>query len=447
MNALDAGRKHIAVLGGGISGLTSAYRLAQSGCRVTLLEASSELGGLGGTFEHEGSVMERFYHVMLNSDDHLLGLLDELKLSSRVEWRETKMGFLYGGRMYPFNTPVDLLRFGGLSIGGRLRTAMGAAYTAKLLRDPAGLDETPVSDWLRGIYGAQVFERLWKPLLRAKFGDLYEKVPAYWFWSRLRREKSGAKEVKGYMSGGYREIAGQLRAAIERMGGVVRTGTPAEALRETLNGPEVMTGAGWESFNAVVSTLPLPQLAGIARGWLQPLVPHRDLLHQGVVNVVALCRKSVMPYYWAAVVKDGFPFQGVVETTHVVPPSQTGGRHLVYFLNYCSRDSQLYNTPDAELKRQASEALEQIHPGYSPGMVETMKVFRAPYVEPVWPLGYLSRKPEFRLGDSRVYISTTAHAYPQVNSWNTMVGVAIQASAQLLHDLRRTERRPLERAA
>jgi protoporphyrinogen oxidase len=80
-------RQNVAVIGGGISGLVSAYRLLQQGYGVTVFEADAELGGLGGTFEHEGRQLEKFYHVMLPSDGDLLGLLEELGMSRQVIWR------------------------------------------------------------------------------------------------------------------------------------------------------------------------------------------------------------------------------------------------------------------------------------------------------------------------------------------------------------------------
>ena len=41
----------IIVVGGGIAGLTSAALLAKEGCRVTLVESHSQLGGCAGTFK------------------------------------------------------------------------------------------------------------------------------------------------------------------------------------------------------------------------------------------------------------------------------------------------------------------------------------------------------------------------------------------------------------
>ena len=428
-------KNHVAVLGGGISGLVSAYRLLQKGNNVTLFEASDELGGLGGTFEHAGHTMEQFYHVMLNTDENLLGLLNELGLAHEAKWTETKMGFLYGKKLYPFNTPLDLLGFGGLSLWGRIRTAFGGAYIAKFLNDPKGLDTISVSDWLAGIFGAEVFAQLWRPLLRAKFGDMFENVPAYWFWTRLRREKGSAKEVKGYVNGGYRRITDRLRREIVARGGTIRMRTPVYAMREAPQAIQIMTGGHWESFDSAVSTLPMPLLRQITRGRLAEAVPQQKVPYQGVVNAVVILKRRLQPNYWNAIVKKGFPFQGLVETTHVVPESQTGGRHLVYLLNYCEKESETFNQTEGDIKFQALKAMKAFNAKFEQDWVEDIRVFRAPYVEPVWPLGYMDKKPRLRCGSSRLYLATTAQCYPQVNSWNTMVGIATDAAARVQFDL------------
>ncbi len=421
--------KNVAVLGGGISGLVSAYRLLQQGNRVQLIESTDALGGLAGTFQHDGRSFEKFYHVMIHTDENLLALLDELGLANHISWTETKMGFLYGQKLYPFNTPLDLLRFGGLSLTGRLRTALGGAYIAKLLNSPEGLDQISVSDWLSGIFGAEVFDRLWRPLLRAKFGDLYDQVPAYWFWTRLRREKGSTKEVKGYVHGGYRRISDRLEEEILRMGGVIRMGTPVRAIQDSPGKIQILSNDHWESFDAAVSTLPLPLLRQAAQGRLSSRIPQQSLPYQGVVNAVAILNQRLQPNYWNAIVQKGFPFQGLVETTHVVPLSQTGGRHLVYLLNYCGKQSETFLQNDADVKRRALSALQAFNPQFQAGWVEDIRVFRTSYVEPVWPLGYLNNKPRMRCEATNLFLATTAQCYPRVNSWNTMVGIANEVAA------------------
>ncbi len=425
----------IAVLGGGISGLVSAYRLLKQGHRVTLCEASAELGGLGATFTHEGHVMEQFYHVMVNTDENLLALLDELHLASSVQWTETKMGFLYGSKVYPFNTPLDVLTFGGLSLPARLRTAAGAAYIAKFCNDPKGLDHISVADWLRDLFGAEVFENLWRPLLTAKFGEMFENVPAYWFWTRMRREKGAAKEVKGYVEGGYRRIVETLRSAIRALGGEIRLRTPIYAIQEAPHSIQIQAEGCWESFDSALSTIPLPLLRAAVRGPLAGELPRLEVPYQGVVNAVAILKQRLQPYYWNAIVQRGFPFQGLVETTHVVPASQTGGRHLVYLLNYCQADSDAFRQVDGDIRFQAMKAMRAFNTKFQPDWVEDIHVFRAPFVEPVWPLGYAETKPRMRCGGSRLYLATTAQSYPNVNSWNTMVGIANDTARRIGFDL------------
>jgi len=125
----------------------------------------------------------------------------------------------------------------------------------------------------------------------------------------------------------------------------------------------------------------------------------------------------------------------VVETTHVIPSEWIGGRHLVYTMNYCDAGSETYQRPDDLVKRQALEGLAAIYPKFRREDVEEVYVFRAPHVEPVWSVGYLRKRPLPRVGDSRVYVSTTAQAYPRVTAWNTSVGLARETVDALVGDL------------
>jgi len=386
----------IAIAGGGISGLTCAYRLQQAGCAVTLFEAGATLGGLGRAFRHEGVALDRFYHVMLDSDTSLIRLVGEL--GGRVRWVETGMGIHAGGRLHPMNSPGDLLRFSPLSIIQRLRTALGAAYLTRILKDGRPLDQVSAASYLRRLFGDGAYQYLWEPMLRAKFGDWAEEVPAYWIWSRLNREKSGGPERKGYPEGGYQWIADTLAQRLRDGGAEIRMETPAGDVSDGR-----MCG---EAFDAVIDTRPL-----------------RHLRYMGVVNVLLLLKQRLQPYYWSAVIDRTYPFQGVVETTHVLRPEWTGGHHLVYLMNYCAADSAAYSAPEAELLDQCLTGLARLYADFQPQDCTAGYVFRAPHVEPVWPLGYLRGRPPVRVGE-RNFQCTTAQLYPAVNAWNSCVAQA-----------------------
>ena len=431
----------VAVIGGGIAGLASARLLANAGHVPVVIESSDQLGGLGTHFEHEGVMLDRFYHVILDSDADLCGLIRDLGHGDRLVWRETGMGFLVDGHLYGFNSPADLLRFRALSPIDRVRTGLGALYITKIKRDALDLDDVRAYDWLAKLFGPRVFTRLWEPLLRAKFGDLRTGVPAYWVWNTLNREKHGGQEVKGYLRGGYRFLADELARTIVAHGGEVRLREPVASLSDDGTNAIVETSRGAERFDAAISTVPLPLLRKMAHGALAGRVPIPDLKYQGVVNVLVLSRRRLERFYWTAVVDPHFPFQGVVETTHVIPTEWTGGHHLYYLMNYCGADTETYAQPDDLLKRRAVEGLVRLFPGFKPDHVTAVYVFRAPHVEPAWTLGYLKRRPGPRIAGTPIYVCTTAQAYPRVTAWNTSVALARETVGALIEDLGEHRRR------
>ena len=122
-----------------------------------------------------------------------------------------------------------------------------------------------------------------------------------------------------------------------------------------------------------------------------------------------------------------------------------GNRHLIYLMNYCDATSEPYTRPDDLVKRQAVDGLCALYPRFRASDVEDVYVFRAPYVEPVWSVGYLQQRPAPRVGETRLYISTTAQAYPRVTAWNTSVSLARETVVALVADLNEDNERQKEK--
>src|SRR6476620_2803791 len=109
-------RMHVGILGGGITGLTTAFYLLRAGHQVTVLEARPDLGGLATSFNFGPFYWDKFYHCILTSDTPLLELIDDLGLTPELRWTETKVGFYTDGRLQPMTTTLDFLRFPALSL-------------------------------------------------------------------------------------------------------------------------------------------------------------------------------------------------------------------------------------------------------------------------------------------------------------------------------------------
>src|SRR4051812_49696954 len=116
----------IAVLGAGVAGLVAAMRLTEAGHTVDVYERWPGLGGQAATLDvGQGHLLERYYHHLFTSDRHIAELYDELGMPDELEWRPSSVAFFAQGKSWPFNGPLDLLRFRPLSIASRLR--MGGA--------------------------------------------------------------------------------------------------------------------------------------------------------------------------------------------------------------------------------------------------------------------------------------------------------------------------------
>jgi protoporphyrinogen oxidase len=428
---------HVGVIGGGISGLATAHQLTRAGARVTLFEASADLGGLGATFRYRDVSLERFYHCMLPTDRHLLSLLRYLGLEADTYWKPTSFGFMREGKLYGLNTPVELLRFAPLSVVDRLR--VGATGVWGSLRSAQGLDDITCEAWLTALSGRRAFDTFWRPMLEAKFGDRYRDVPALWFWTRFNREKGAKTERKGYLRGGYRRIAETLGASLAARGATIHLEAPIARIDLAADGRPIVhrDGHAPQTFDRLVYTGPialLPRLVDPARLGCSPQAIGEGIDMQGVVNAVLLLKRGFSKHYWVAAVDKDVPFQGIVESTTLIEPRDVGGAHLVYLMNYLHRTDPRFARDEDAILADYRAGLRRMFPDFSDDDILEARLFRAPHVEPLYTLGFGQRKPPIALVPGRVYLATTAQVYPKVTSWDGSTGLAYQVADQLLSE-------------
>ena len=81
----------IAIVGGGIAGLGSAYFLSAQGHAIEIFERAPFLGGLAGSFDFDGVEVEKYHHFVCRGDTDLVEVLDELGIGNELEWRRGRM--------------------------------------------------------------------------------------------------------------------------------------------------------------------------------------------------------------------------------------------------------------------------------------------------------------------------------------------------------------------
>jgi len=435
-------RPSVAIVGGGILGMTAAYRLAQKGVRVALYERANDLGGLVGSFDFDGYPVDRFYHVILPTDDRVRGLAEELGLGDRFRFRPTKVGFYGGGHLFSMTSPKEFLTFPLLRPRDRVRLGMFVAR-CQLTKDYEGLDETPLLEWLRRKSGRNVLDRMWAPLLDSKFDGRYDDLPATYIWARTRRmsktrDKSGA-EVMGWLEGGYQTLIDALEREILALGGEVHAGTAVEQIAGRNGAVTGLTVEGrFRPFDFVLCTLAPPMARSLLAPDLLPLAPEDHCRYLGVVCLLLRTRRSISPYYHLNITDRNVPLTTIVETTHVVDPEHVGG-HLLYVSKYVDPSSPLHEREPEEIEREFIGHAKTIFGDLTDADIVSSVVQRARVTEPVHRVGGAKNLPEV-FSVPNLALASTAHVYPEIVSGQGVTGVAQRILPGILDRLPQTER-------
>ena len=201
-------KKSLAIVGGGIIGLSAALELKKNDrYQVTIFEKESEIGGLSSYYQWKDMICDKFYHVILPNDKYTLEFVEKLGLKHALGWRKTEAGFYGSGKLVSLSSTLDFIRFPFLSLWQKFRLGLGILYSARI-KDPSKLDRIFAQQWLIDVFGRKVYENIWKPLLRSKLGEASERTSAAFIWANINRlygaRKSGSKQERmGYVRGGY----------------------------------------------------------------------------------------------------------------------------------------------------------------------------------------------------------------------------------------------------
>lgn len=426
---------NIGIIGGGISGLSSALRLAKRGHRVTVLESSDSLGGLGTFFDHEDRKIDRFYHCIMPSDQPFLELIEELGLSEKLYWKNSLMGMIFAGQHYPFNTPLDLLKFSPLTILERIRLG-GMSLLLRHLGNDEKLDDTPIEVWLTRLFGKALWQKFWGPMFAAKFGVGAATLPSLYLKKRLGRESNVAD--RGYIDGGLFGLIQSLESAIIDKGGTIQINCGVERITQIGSSMAIGTNRGDSlNFDYVLSTIPINLLSRFAQD-VDGIQDLPTLTYQGVVNMLLLLDRPLDSYYWTPSLFSETGFDGIVESSALIKTEHYGGYHAAYVMKYTNRDSELFRTDDSEITQKWTEDFLRIYKsrGIDAENVKKRFVFKAPFVEPIYPLNYTRLQPQIRVGCSNLFLATTAQVYPYITSWNSSIHVANKTVAALLDHMK-----------
>lgn len=429
----------VGIIGGGLMGMTLSLRLAESGYKVTLIESSEQLGGVASSAKIGDFVWDRFYHVILLSDLHLLSLIDQLGLKDELHWGVTKTGFYTGGRLYSVSNSIEYLLFPPLNIFDKFRLGLTILYASRI-KNWKRLGKILATDWLRRYSGQRTSDKIWIPLLKSKLGDHYKLASAAFIWATISRlyaaRRTGLKrEMFGYVSGGYKTFIERFQGVLEDKGVDILCGARVGEVLNDDAGVLIETGRnGTLRFNKTLLTVPCPEILELCpQLTAAEAAKLKTVVYQDLLCAAFILRKPLSEYYITNIADGNIPFTGIIEMTTLVDKAYFGGHALVYLPRYLIKGDPFFNKSDEMVKEIFLASLKMMYADLKADDLVAYRISRIVDFPLIPTLNYHEISlPSSLTSMNNIFIANSAQILNGTNNVNEIIGLANNKAAELV---------------
>jgi protoporphyrinogen oxidase len=399
--------KHAVVLGGGVTGLTTASELLARGWRCSVLEGAPEIGGLAGGFELLGQRFDLGPHALYTHHEEAYRYFKELLGDDLVPIGRKHVAIVFRGRQFPYPLKIlpALRRL-------PLRESLAAGRDLLLVKLRNALRK-PSSDsfesYIENYFGRTLYRiffrdytsKVWgvsPRTLSANFAS--ERIPKIRIWKALagsllpdktERPRGGDFDPTQfyYPRRGLRQFHEAQRRRIAERGGVIRIGCRATAVvSEAGRAVAVETeSAGTREripCDALVSTIPVNGFASLLQGGRPLAGEAAELRHREVVFVGLVVRRPrVFEHQWVYYQDPGIVFHRVYENAHFLEPAPEAKGST----GLCAELTDHEGRDDETLYRATLDGLLRLGL-FDAGEVLAHRVVRVPQAYPLYTTGY-----------------------------------------------------------
>lgn len=426
---------NIAIIGGGITGLTAAHALGKRGHTITIFEKENTLGGLavGLKADNWEWSIEKGYHHLFTNDRAIIRLLEELGISLVIK-RPVTANFTPSGKIIQFDRPRDLLTYQDFSTVDKFRTAALLGFL-KLNPFWNPLEALTAKNLFRFIGGSNPWEKLWEPLMIGKFGELSDEVAASWMWARINKRTPSL----AYISGGFQTLVNALVTEVNKYGGTVYTDSSVTQVQLHEDKKFQLTiqkqsKSIHKMYDTIILTIPTPIIAKILPSLAQELSPSLQIPHLHAQTLILETKEPILNnVYWLSILNRTFPFLAVVAHTNFIDPKYYAGHHITYFGNYLPTGHKYLSMTKEQLLKEFMPFIMRLNPllhtKYS--ILNTFS-FIGPFAQPVHKRHYSRVAPKLKTSAPRAFIANLDSVYPWDRGTNYAVELG-QRAAEAVH--------------
>ncbi len=410
----------VGIIGAGFTGLAASLSLVKEGHEVTIFEKEEKPGGLTIGFKEQTWQwpLEKHYHHIFVSDYSIRDLAKEV--NERMIFKRPKTSVFIDGGIYQLDSPLNLLSFPKLSVIERLRVGVVLFYL-KLTPFWKPLERLSAYDFLKKTMGETSWRILWEPLFEKKFGEYKNKIPASWFWARIKKRSASL----GYPQEGFERLAKMTEEKTKKTKGTFLYGVEVKEIKKEGRKLKVMADGKTYYFDKVICTLPskifLKILDNVPNSYRKKLLSLKGL---GAVNLVLILKRKFLKdgIYWLNINEKKFPFCAVVEHTNLINSRFYGGDRIVYIGNYLKSDHRYFQMDSNQLLDEFYPYLKKINLEFKKSWIKKALVFRAPFAQPVVGLNHSKKLPSFSTPIPGLYLANIEQVYP----WDRGTNYAVE---------------------
>jgi protoporphyrinogen oxidase len=427
----------IAILGGGITGLTSAYYLAKKGHEVTVFEKEKILGGLASGFKGDkwNWNLERTYHHIFSSDKDILDFAKEIGFekfyfkspitSSLFQISNFKFQIL------PLDTPFDLLRFPYLPLFDKLRAGIMIVFL-KLSPFLPIYKQTTSEDFLKKTMGINVWNILWQQLFRGKFGKYAGIILAVFIWARINKR---TKKL-GYVEGGFQTFIDYVEDKLKGLKVKMLKGYEVKQIKK--QGERFIIDG--QIYDKVISTLPTSIMTKLTTNIFSEsyLERFKKLKYLHAITLIIETDKPILDKtYWLNICTDKIPFMVLAQHTNFADKKNYNGHYLAYVGWYVDGESKLLKMNKEEILKLIKPSLDQISNFQFPiskqipnskFKILNFYFFKAPFAQPIFDKDFEKNMPTFRTPDKNFFVANLDMTYPYDRGTNYAVKLGKEVS-------------------
>lgn len=414
-------------------GLMVAIELLKNGCDVEIYERDDRIGGMSASFDFDGLEIERYYHFICKTDYPLFELLDELGLTDRLRWTDTKMGFFFNNKLYKWGTPTALLKFDGLGLVSKVRYGLHAMY-AKGIKDWRPFDRITAVSWIKKWIGEKAYRVLWKSLFELKLFEHADEISAAWIGTRIKRvalsRRNLMHESMGYLEGGSAILLEKMREYIESRGGKIHLSSGIdEVISSGGRVTAIRLGDEIRPCDSVISTAPIQYVPRLVPGLPSSFADQiRRIENIPVACVILKLKQPLSENFWMNINDPQIEIPGLIEYSNLTGQSTK----IVYAPFYMPKTHPKWNRTNQELIDEVLGYLPRINPAFCPDWVLASHCHRYEFAQTICPTGFYDMLPPMKTPIDGLYMADTGYYYPEDRSINESVAVAKTLAAAAL---------------